>query len=937
MSDSFADLWNATAPVKPAAAPPRTLGSSPSPANGRSPPPKTDVFAALAGSRPITPAQSQARNNAAKPPQQGTTKPISTSRSGDAFGDLFQSTLGSGPGGAGNPNMTIAERAAKAEQDRLRQLTQQQEARKANAQTWAGLDSLGMSSASSSIRAQIPTQSVPPAEDDDWLFGSTSTSNTTNAYAAKSAPEAAAEDWGLDDAFTSSVPARPKPVKANAAPATSSSSSQLQSIWSLEDDHPAASSSSHVPRARVRSDSPSNDFDFGSREDRLLGHESDDDDHGDDLLGFGKPAGSRPRRGQAPARQSASPALDSRPAPSSRAASPPPHLVGQLVEMGFAPQQARSALIATATDSGFNVQTAAESLLSFDDDDQPSGQSALDARPRPPVTSGDSNRARPLRAENRRQSPAGAGEEPDSGEFLAQASKIGFSMFSKANALLKEGRERAQKAYEEAAKAYEESKAARGGAGRSGTPASTRTDGRPKWMQDAAEREVREGEDEWGLPTSSSKDRVAGEAQRDQGRRKPQPAQEIERKPEVKTDDLLSSDAPTAYVSPFRHRSRPKQPAQVATPPQASPPTTQPLRRSAPPTPLQARNFPTASSSAISTAVRHKDVGASKFKLGQYADAVDAYTRGIDALPSGHILLVQLLNNRALARIKVGDGKAAADDCTAVLTMLNGWDPSREERIVKLTIQSSNSSNPASNASGFDALDALNGGLEASNSSLAKGGTRNIEIDLADGIAKALRRRAEAYEALERWSQAREDWEKLAGTGWVPSNTRSEALRGIGRCKRGEAPPEASSSKAAPKSKPAPKPARPSPRRGPTPPSAALQRLQASNAAQDAEENQRAELKDTVDARLLAWKSGKETNLRALIASLDMVLWPELGWQKVGMHELVSPGQVKVRYVKAIAKVHPDKLNVNNTTLEQRMIANGVFGALNEAWLAFKQ
>lgn len=30
------------------------------------------------------------------------------------------------------------------------------------------------------------------------------------------------------------------------------------------------------------------------------------------------------------------------------------------------------------------------------------------------------------------------------------------------------------------------------------------------------------------------------------------------------------------------------------------------------------------------------------------------------------------------------------------------------------------------------------------------------------------------------------------------------------------------------------------------------------------------------------------------------------------------------------------KLNVKNTTLEQRMIANGVFGTLNEAWNAFK-
>ena len=43
-------------------------------------------------------------------------------------------------------------------------------------------------------------------------------------------------------------------------------------------------------------------------------------------------------------------------------------------------------------------------------------------------------------------------------------------------------------------------------------------------------------------------------------------------------------------------------------------------------------------------------------------------------------------------------------------------------------------------------------------------------------------------------------------------------------------------------------------------------------------------------------------------ASLDTVLWPELGWQKVGMHELVTPAQVKIRYTKAIAKLHPDKV-----------------------------
>ena len=71
----------------------------------------------------------------------------------------------------------------------------------------------------------------------------------------------------------------------------------------------------------------------------------------------------------------------------------------------------------------------------------------------------------------------------------------------------------------------------------------------------------------------------------------------------------------------------------------------------------------------------------------------------------------------------------------------------------------------------------------------------------------------------------------------------------------------------------------------------------------------KADLKDSVDARLMAWRGGKETNLRALIASLENILWPEVGWQKVGMSELVTTSQVKVRYMKAIAKLHPDKVS----------------------------
>jgi len=61
------------------------------------------------------------------------------------------------------------------------------------------------------------------------------------------------------------------------------------------------------------------------------------------------------------------------------------------------------------------------------------------------------------------------------------------------------------------------------------------------------------------------------------------------------------------------------------------------------------------------------------------------------------------------------------------------------------------------------------------------------------------------------------------------------------------------------------------------------------------------------------------TPFRALIASLDSVLWEELGWKKVGMHELITDSQLKVRYVRAISKVHPDKVSSRFTFERQHL------------------
>lgn len=57
------------------------------------------------------------------------------------------------------------------------------------------------------------------------------------------------------------------------------------------------------------------------------------------------------------------------------------------------------------------------------------------------------------------------------------------------------------------------------------------------------------------------------------------------------------------------------------------------------------------------------------------------------------------------------------------------------------------------------------------------------------------------------------------------------------------------------------------------------------------------------------WAEGKERNIRALLCSLHTVLWEEEErWQEIGMHQLITPDQVKKFYRKAVLSVHPDKV-----------------------------
>ncbi|CAA7047835.1 unnamed protein product [Microthlaspi erraticum] len=103
------------------------------------------------------------------------------------------------------------------------------------------------------------------------------------------------------------------------------------------------------------------------------------------------------------------------------------------------------------------------------------------------------------------------------------------------------------------------------------------------------------------------------------------------------------------------------------------------------------------------------------------------------------------------------------------------------------------------------------------------------------------------------------------------------------------------------------------------------------------EQEQRTRISETVDAEIRRWATGKEGNMRALLSSLQIVLWPGCGWETVSLTDLITSSAVKKVYRKATLYVHPDKVQQKGATLEQKYIAEKVFDILKEAWNKFNK
>ena len=678
----------------------------------------------------------------------------------------------------------------------------------------------------------------------------------------------------------------------------------------------------------------SNWFVKSSKQEAVLNGNPEDDD---DVLGLlGRPVSEfpkpQPNKAEAP-----EPASDTSTNPRDRA-------FAELVDMGFTPEKSSAAL--EATESGTDVQAAVGWLLN-----QAHEESRKESQPRRRVDNAAlNNRAQqPKRVPGRRKSSGGSSAKPawmreQESNGVAQrrqdsrspangekdpsqyAAEIGNKMFKTANSLWKTGTKRLNQAVAEFN--------------------SDSDSNQPKWMKDVqSDTSVRKSRPSQRDSDADDHDRVAKKETQQPTLRQTQPDVTDEalmleadfrpppRKLRPKADDsqefskpppqsrsneppkqsmsqpkflqqptardpraklsrqAIEEEASQAYISPARRKkttpkapSTEQEPDLLFSPSQSSnrpdpissrpkpapqtakrPTTTLPTR---PPPPT--RTFPTISPFALQASTKARQEGTLAFKRGDYALSTTLYSTAITTIPSTHPLVLPLLANRALAHLKTGDPKAAIVDAKFVLDLIG---PSR-------------------------------------------GASETVDLGGDEGVKpmvtyweKAMTRQAEALEQIERWSEAAAVWKTCveAGVGGATS------IAGKNRCEKAAAAPSqltpsATRKPAAPKTRPkvsalgdlAPES---------TQSAEAVSRLRAANAAADRVDDEKFALADVVDSRVKKWRLGKESNLRALLSTLQNVLWEGSGWKEIGMGELLMPGKVKINYMKGIAKVHPDKVS----------------------------
>jgi len=875
--------------------------------------------------RPTPSPQISARNTPLSTQGSGfqAPKPAVSKPAGDSFSNLV-----SFGGAKSNANLSLRERQQQLEDEKRRKAEQQHntlQSQYGGGQFW---DSLGQGSSQASRTASpaaFPPSLGKPAvdNDEDDLFAAFNRNTKVDKSSHYPPPSSTVQPGNNTpanaarlDLSSASAWAPPQTTKGEAS-------------FGDDDDDPFGLNQMKPASNNQRKDAPI---------------AADDDD---DLLGdLGKPVDQVRKMAQAQAeqaqRQTPRPTEDSSDddegpesieRPRRGGSEPFDKAVAELVDMGFTPDNARRGL--TESGAGLNVQAAVGWLL----DD--AHRQARNEKGTPRDSPADRVRREERSQVRRNGSPAWMQDEQqsDSGsrqnvsssntgdDLSKKAAQVGSSFLKTAGSLWKAGQKQAQKAYAD----FQQQDG--------GDP------NQPKWMRDAQRardmpsREAQSaGTDEAMMlergsrpeprqPTRpsnprgpDSQDRVPTMSGRSSpAQNVPKWQQSASSLPDSRSrlNKLVADEqSAQAYISPARRKKTPV-PTQPALEPEedllfgttapartqaASQPPSRSAQQAAKPTrpassqPIvtrpqpTARKVPSVPSGVLEASARHRSEGTAHFKRGDYDAAHISYTNSLSGIPQTHPICIVILTNRALTALKTGSPKQAVSDADGAIGIIGSSRGEGEKVLV----------------------------------------APGEERDMKDLYGKALSRKAEALEQMEKWADASGIWQLAveAGVGGA------SAIAGRQRCQQALVPKPKVPAKPQQAAKPRPKPSAMSDF-APQKSSEAVQRLRQANKAAEAADDEKFALSEKVDARISLWRDGKRDNLRALIGSLDQVLWEGSGWKKVGMHELVLANKVKISYMKAIAKCHPDKLPQDAST-EVQLIAATVFATLNESWDKFK-
>ncbi|CCD24092.1 auxilin-like protein SWA2 NDAI_0C04320 [Naumovozyma dairenensis CBS 421] len=290
----------------------------------------------------------------------------------------------------------------------------------------------------------------------------------------------------------------------------------------------------------------------------------------------------------------------------------------------------------------------------------------------------------------------------------------------------------------------------------------------------------------------------------------------------------------------------------------------------------------------LSGHIEFKTRGSELFKNGDYVSALQEYEKSLNTLPQYHPLRIISYSNIIATQLKIGEYSKSIEDCKIALSLFpKGKVTSAWNQIIP-------DSTP--------------------------------QRSFKDIWSKLIMRQAESYEHLENYKLALDSYQKLIENGF----TNSKIMDGKRRCQKIlNPPPPPQTSKS-----PTPTPVSILKHKEKDTTTASVQRLQDENAKSREIENQKVALYDKVESKINAWKLDKDTDIRHLLSNLSTVLtWCD--WPSISQADLVMPKKVKITYLKAITKTHPDKIP-ESLDLENKMIAENVFSILSLAWDKFK-